>query len=93
MPPAGADCCFSGRMKSLLVVAPTASAAARHRQAGGGEDQPRPCKLRPVCCHPIASPLQQDIGKRVEEKINRDQRRYFLMEQVGGFLQKKYFST
>ena len=28
--------------------------------------------------------LQADIGKRVEEKISKDQRRYFLMEQVGG---------
>jgi hypothetical protein len=27
--------------------------------------------------------LQADIGKRVEEKISKDQRRYFLMEQVG----------
>eukprot|EP00889_Picochlorum_renovo_P004149 jgi/Picre1/31179/NNA_006533.t1 len=26
--------------------------------------------------------LQQDIGKRVEEKISKDQRRYFLMEQL-----------
>lgn len=26
--------------------------------------------------------LQADIGKRVEEKISKDQRRYFLMEQV-----------
>ncbi|PSC68558.1 Lon protease mitochondrial [Micractinium conductrix] len=26
--------------------------------------------------------LQADIGKRVEEKINKDQRRYFLMEQL-----------
>jgi hypothetical protein len=26
--------------------------------------------------------LQQDIGKKVEEKINKDQKRYFLMEQL-----------
>lgn len=26
--------------------------------------------------------LQADIGKQVEEKISRDQRRYFLMEQL-----------
>lgn len=26
--------------------------------------------------------LQQQIGKRVEEKITKDQRRYFLMEQL-----------
>lgn len=26
--------------------------------------------------------LQADIGKRVEEKIGSDQRRYFLMEQL-----------
>lgn len=26
--------------------------------------------------------LQQDIGKQVEEKINKDQRRYFLNEQL-----------
>ena len=26
--------------------------------------------------------LQQQIGKRVEEKISKDQRRYFLMEQL-----------
>ena len=26
--------------------------------------------------------LQVDIGKRVEEKISKDQRRYFLMEQL-----------
>lgn len=26
--------------------------------------------------------LQADIGKRVEEKISKDQRRYFLMEQL-----------
>lgn len=26
--------------------------------------------------------LQADIGKRVEEKIGTDQRRYFLMEQL-----------
>jgi hypothetical protein len=30
--------------------------------------------------------LQADIGKRVEEKISKDQRRYFLMEQVGGWV-------
>ena len=29
-----------------------------------------------------AGPLQADIGKRVEEKITKDQRRYFLMEQA-----------
>ena len=26
--------------------------------------------------------LQQQIGKQVEEKINKDQRKYFLMEQL-----------
>jgi ATP-dependent Lon protease len=26
--------------------------------------------------------LQQDIGKRVEEKISKDHRRYYLMEQL-----------
>ena len=27
-------------------------------------------------------PPQADIGKRVEEKISKDQRRYFLLEQL-----------
>jgi ATP-dependent Lon protease len=48
--------------------------------------------LRPACpffLHPytFSAPTttllpQADIGKRVEEKINKDQRRYFLMEQL-----------
>lgn len=41
--------------------------------------------LLTLCTHPpthVPFPLQQDIGKRVEEKISKDQRRYFLMEQV-----------
>ena len=33
---------------------------------------------------PSACAGQADIGKRVEEKISKDQRRYFLMEQVRG---------
>lgn len=36
------------------------------------------CACTPRCAS------QADIGKRVEEKISKDQRRYFLMEQVRG---------
>lgn len=36
----------------------------------------------PSILRPLARTLQADIGKRVEEKINKDQRRYFLMEQL-----------
>ena len=36
----------------------------------------------PLLCPPRHRPLQADIGKRVEEKISKDQRRYFLLEQL-----------
>lgn len=66
----------------MLSLSP---AAARHRHAGGGECQSLRLLHSVQPLFPLSPPflLQQDIGKRVEEKINRDQRRYFLMEQVG----------
>jgi len=45
----------------------------------------RPAKWQPSSPSVPTTCMQADIGKRVEEKISKDQRRYFLMEQVGGW--------